>query len=311
MEFIAIIKSINAIFWGWLVAGILLGFGVFITIRLKMPQIRYFPKLISNLSSKNSGKNGVSGFGALCAAVGSDYFFTVLRLIIDSAFGIGQVGGGVAGFTVQQAFRYGVARGLFSNDAGNGTTPSMHAAANVKHPVNQGLNGMLGCFTTTIVVCSCTAFCILISDQLGLGFTGIQLTQAAFAASFGDWGRWIVFFAMFLFGYTTLLADIYYGEVNLSWLFPKGGKKMINGWRIFSCFLIVFGAIMPVPSLWELADFATAFMVFFNIIALVCLSKYVAFVLQDYEEKRKTNPHPEWNYDISVIDQYNAKKGNH
>lgn len=467
MEFIAIIKSINAIFWGWLVAGILLGFGVFITIRLKMPQIRYFPKLISNLSSKNSGKNGVSGFGALCAAVGSevgtgslvgvatalasggpgaifwmwvtsvfgmpiifseavlgqvfreknedgtyrggpayyiekglhskwlaalfsislivgigciyvmiqsnsisvsvtgilpvhpgmagacvmvlvaavifggikrlsevasyivpfmaflylvlalfvivthfDYFFTVLRLIIDSAFGIGQVGGGVAGFTVQQAFRYGVARGLFSNDAGNGTTPSMHAAANVKHPVNQGLNGMLGCFTTTIVVCSCTAFCILISDQLGLGFTGIQLTQAAFAASFGDWGRWIVFFAMFLFGYTTLLADIYYGEVNLSWLFPKGGKKMINGWRIFSCFLIVFGAIMPVPSLWELADFATAFMVFFNIIALVCLSKYVAFVLQDYEEKRKTNPHPEWNYDISVIDQYNAKKGN-
>ena len=463
--FMDIIRNINGIFWGWLVAGILLIFGMFITMRLKFPQIRYFSKLITNLSAKNSTKGGVSGFGALCAAVGAevgtgslvgvatalasggpgaifwmwitsllgmpiifseavlgqvfrvknddgtyrggpayymskglhsrllatlfsisliigigcidvmiqsnsistsvtgivDYhpgivgiglmilvalvifggikrlaevasyvvpfmaliylllalfvifthlhaFFDMIWLIISSALGIGQVAGGVAGYTVQQAFRYGIARGLFSNDAGNGTTPSMHAAANVKHPVNQGLNGMLGCFVTTIVVCSCTAFCILLSGELSSGATGIQLTQAAFAVSFGDCGKWIVFFAMFLFGYTTLLANIYYGEVNLSYLIPKGGKKRITLWRIFSCLLIIVGACLPVLSLWEMADFSTAFMVFFNIIALVGLSRYVVFVLKDYETKKKQQETPEWNYDISVIDQYNAVK---
>ncbi|MGO5131836.1 alanine:cation symporter family protein [Mitsuokella jalaludinii] len=88
---------------------------------------------------------------------------------IDSAFGIQQAAGGVFGYSVQEAFRYGVARGLFSNDAGAGTTPSMHASANVRHPVNQGLSGMLGVFVTTIIVCSCTAFCILLSGQLGSG----------------------------------------------------------------------------------------------------------------------------------------------
>lgn len=465
MEFMKMISSLNTVFWGWLVAGILLGYGIYITIRLRLPQIRYFPKLISNLKNSSSDKNGVSGFGALCAAVGSEvgtgslvgvatalstggpgaifwmwitsifgmpiifseavlaqlfrvknpdgtyrggpayymekgmhnkviatlfsvsiiigvgcigvmiqsnsitaavtgvmpfihpglsglilmaivaavifggikrlsdvasyivpfmagiylilalfvivthfgYFLTVVKIIFQSAFGLEQVGGGLAGFTVQSAFRYGVARGLFSNDAGNGTTPSMHASANVRHPVNQGLSGMLGCFTTTIVVCSCTAFCILISDQLNLHLTGIQLTQAAFSVSFGSWGKWIVFFAMFLFGYTTLLADIYYGEVNLSWLFPQGGRKVVNGWRFFSCVTTIVGSLMSVSSLWELSDFAAAFMVFFNVLALLTLSKYVVFVLEDYEEKKKTTENPVWDYSVSVLDQYQQK----
>lgn len=455
-----VIKAMNGVFWGWLVAGILLAFGIFITVRLRFPQFRYFPKLISNLSSKNSEGNGVSGFAALCSAVGAEvgtgslvgvatalasggpgaifwmwvtsilgmpiifseavlgqvfrirnddgtykggpayymekglhsrllatlfsisliigigciyvmiqsnsiasavngvsgvkpwiagvvlmglvaavifggikrlsdvaskivpfmafvylalsifailthlsFFGEVLKLIFTSAFGVRQAAGGIAGYTVQQAFRYGVARGLFSNDAGNGTTPSMHAAANVRHPVNQGINGMLGCFTTTIIVCSCTAFCILLSGKLGDGTTGIVLTQEAFSVTFGPFGRWIIFFAMFLFGYTTLLADIYYGEVNLTWLFPKGGERLVTLWRIFSCFLIVLGSTMDVSRLWELADFTTAFMVFFNIIALVALSKYVVFVLRDYEKKKKTEACPTWDYDTSVLVQ--------
>lgn len=465
-----IIKALNSVFWGWLVAGVLLSCGLFLTFRLRIPQLRYFTKLLSNLKGANSAAGGVSGFGALCAAVGSevgtgslvgvatalasggpgaifwmwitavvgmptmfseavlgqlfrvknedgtyrggpayymeqglhnkilpalfsisliigigciyvmiqsnsiaasitgiapiqsawagaalvvivgvvifggikrlsdvasyivpfmalayillalfvvvthlDIFFDMLVIIFKSAFGFNQVAGGITGgaicYTIQESFRYGVARGLFSNDAGNGTTPGMHASANVKHPVNQGLSGMLGVFTTTIVVCSCTAFCILLSGQLDSGVTGIQLTQAAFATSFGEFGKWIVFLAMFLFGYTTLLADIYYGEINARWLFPKGGKKLVTGWRIISCGLILLGSVMPVTSLWELADFCGAFLVFFNVIALVMLSKYVVFALKDFEAKKKIVDYPEWDYETNVIEQYNNAKG--
>jgi AGCS family alanine or glycine:cation symporter len=465
-----IIKGLNSIFWGWLVAGVLLSCGVYFTFRLRAPQLRYFTKLLSNLKHANADEGGVSGFGALCAAVGSEvgtgslvgvatalasggpgaifwmwvtavfgmpimfseavlgqlfrvknddgtyrggpayymekglhskilptlfsisliigigciyvmiqsnsiaasitgiapvapawagavlvvivgvvifggikrlsdvasyvvpfmalayillalfvvvthieFFFDTLVMIVKSAFGFNQVAGGVVGgavsYSIQEAFRYGVARGLFSNDAGNGTTPGMHASANVKHPVNQGLSGMLGVFTTTIVVCSCTAFCILLSGQLGNGETGIQLTQSAFATSFGDFGKWIVFIAMFLFGYTTLLADIYYGEINALWLFPKGGKKLVTGWRVISCGLILLGSVLPVSSLWELADFCGAFLVFFNVIALIGLSKYVVFALKDFEKKQAPGVYPYWDYDTDVIDQYNQAKG--
>ena len=133
---------------------------------------------------------------------------------------------------------------------------------------------------------------------------GIQLTQAAFASSFGDFGRWIVFLAMFLFGYTTLLADIYYGEVNMLWLFPKGGDTMIKGYRLVSCALVLLGSVMDVASLWELADFCGAFLVFINVIALVCLSKYVLFVLKDYQKKKATEAYPVWNYNVDILEQY-------
>lgn len=216
-----IVTYLNSIFWGWLVAGILLSCGIFYTLRLGFPQIRYFTKLIHNLQTDSVNNKGVSAFGALCSAIGSevgagslvgvatalasggpraiswmwvtailgmpimfgeavlaqlivllthiDFLRDMVTLIIDSAFGIQQAAGGVLGYSVQEAFRYGIARGLFSNDAGAGITPSMHASANVRHPVNQGLSGMLGVFVTTIIVCSCTAFCILLSGQLGSG----------------------------------------------------------------------------------------------------------------------------------------------
>ena len=233
----------------------------------------------------------------------AEWIMDMLRLIIDSAFGVQQAAGGVLGYTVQEAFRYGVARGLFSNDAGAGTTPSMHAAANVKHPVNQGLSGMLGVFVTTIIVCSCTAFCIMLSGALNGQLTGIQLTQAAFSASFGDLGYWLVAAAMFLFGYTTLLANMYYGEVNTRYLFPDK-KHAVTAYRIFALCLILFGSIVPVVSMWEFADFFGALMVLFNVIALFRLSKYVAFALRDYQEQKKVTDTPMWNYDDDIVERY-------
>jgi len=233
----------------------------------------------------------------------AEWIADMLRLIIESAFGVQQAAGGVLGYTVQEAFRYGVARGLFSNDAGAGTTPSMHAAANVKHPVNQGLSGMLGVFVTTIIVCSCTAFCILLSGALNGQLTGIQLTQAAFSSSFGDLGYWLVAAAMFLFGYTTLLANMYYGEVNTRYLFPDK-KHAVTAYRIFALCLILFGSIVPVVSMWEFADFFGALMVLFNVIALFRLSKYVAFALRDYQEQKKVTDTPMWNYDDDIVERY-------
>ena len=94
----------------------------------------------------------------------------------------------------------------------------------------------------------------------------------------------------------------------MRWLFPHGGKGMIKGYRVASCCLIVLGAILPVSSLWELADFCGAFLVFFNVIALLGLSKYVAFVLKDYQKKRETQAHPCWDYETDVIVQYENRK---
>jgi len=236
----------------------------------------------------------------------AEWIADMFRLIIDSAFGVQQAAGGVLGYSVQEAFRYGVARGLFSNDAGAGTTPSMHAAANVKHPVNQGLSGMLGVFVTTIIVCSCTAFCILLSGALNGSLTGIQLTQAAFSSSFGDLGYWLVAAAMFLFGYTTLLANMYYGEVNTRYLFPDK-KHAVTVYRIFALCLILFGSIVPVISMWEFADLFGALMVLFNVIALFRLSKYVAFALKDYQEQKKICDAPLWDYDEDIVERYRSR----
>ena len=236
----------------------------------------------------------------------AEWIAAMFRLIIDSAFGVQQAACGVLGYSVQEAFRYGVARGLFSNDAGAGTTPSMHAAANVKHPVNQGLSGMLGVFVTTIIVCSCTAFCILLSGALNGSLTGIQLTQAAFSSSFGDLGYWLVAAAMFLFGYTTLLANMYYGEVNTRYLFPDK-KHAVTIYRIFALCLILFGSIVPVISMWEFADLFGALMVLFNVIALFRLSKYVAFALKDYQEQKKICDAPLWDYDEDIVERYRSR----
>ena len=459
-----IIKAINGVFWGWLIAGILLSCGIFYTIRLGFPQVRYFTQLVPNLWKASRDSSGVSAFGALCSAIGSEvgagslvgvatalasggpgaifwmwitailgmpimfgeavlaqifrvknedgttfrggpayymrrglnakvlpvlfsisvilgngvvycmvqsnsiagsfsgqaalpplaigavlvmlvglvifggikrlstvasyivpfmafayiilalivlvthaeWIADMLRLIIESAFGVQQAAGGVLGYTVQEAFRYGVARGLFSNDAGAGTTPSMHAAANVKHPVNQGLSGMLGVFVTTIIVCSCTAFCILLSGALNGQLTGIQLTQAAFSSSFSDLGYWLVAAAMFLFGYTTLLANMYYGEVNTRYLFPDK-KYAVTAYRIFALCLILFGSIVPVVSMWEFADLFGALMVLFNVIALFRLSKYVAFALKDYQEQKKVSDTPMWDYDADIVERYRSR----
>lgn len=460
-----ILRSINGIFWGWLVAGLLLGTGVFFAVRLSFPQVRYFTKLFNALiNNRKSGENkGVSGFGALCAAlssqvgtgslvgvatalasggpgaifwmwmtallgmgisfseailailfresngdgtyrggpayyisrglnckplaiafsismiIGMGFFYTmvqgnsvilattsvfdvhpvvigvilvalvsiiifggvkrisdfasvfvpflsvayillslfiislniekipeVIALIIKQAFNFDSAAGGAAGYTIYIAFRYGVARGLFSNDAGNGTTPSMHATAIVSHPVTQGFTAMFGTFFTTIIVCSCTAFTILLTGALNSGQTGVELTQTAFSLGVGDWGKHVVFVAMLMFGFKSVIADIYYGEVNLRWIVDR--KIITLFYRLLCCMLVIVCGMIPVATIWELVDFAAAMLIIFNVPALLLLSKYVLFALRDYAQQKKEGiAEPVWDYNIDVKDHFPKK----
>ncbi len=230
-------------------------------------------------------------------------FPAIFSLIFRSAFSMKAVGGGVVGYTMKEAFRYGVARGLFSNDAGNGAAAGMHATANVKHPVTQGFAAMLGTFFTTIIICSCTAMCIMFTGALESGETGIVLTQVAFGNALGSAGKWVVFAAMALFGFTTLLADVYYGETNILFIF-KGNTKIVWIYRILLGILLVVAAVTPVDTLWSLIDFMAAFLVFFNVIGILGLNKYVVYAIKDYfaQKKKDKNAEPVWQWEVDVMD---------
>lgn len=221
----------------------------------------------------------------------------IIVMIFKSAFSGQAVAGGVVGHTMREALRYGVARGLFSNDAGNGTAAALHSAAEVKHPVTQGLSGMLGVFVDTVVICSCTAMIILSTGALESGKTGIQLTQEALSSVMGKPGAFIIVIAMFLFGFTSLLADIQIGEVNLGWTCNRN-KTLLFAFRVLGCFLAFLGAIIPTDLLWIFVDILTAFMVLVNVGPLIALSGKVAKVIDDYEAQKKNNiEDPVWDFD--------------
>lgn len=215
--------------------------------------------------------------------------------ILKSAFTGHAAVGGAVGYTMQQAFRNGVARGLFSNDAGNGGAAAMHASAVVRHPADQGLSAMLGTFITTIIICSCTGFAILLTGAVESGKDGINLVQAAFASTIGTAGNWLILLAMVLFGFTTLIADIFYGEASLRFLIKGDAEKAVKGYKIIVLIVVAMGSVLSLPLLWTLVDLAAACLVFLNIIPLLGLFKYVKGMMTDYESQMKAgNANPVW-----------------
>ena len=213
----------------------------------------------------------------------------MIKTVFTYAFSSQAAAGGIAGYTIQQAFRQGIARGLFSNDAGNGCHSSMHATAKVSHPAKQGFAAMLGTFLTTIVICSCTGFAILLTGVLSTDAEGINLVQEAFAAATGPVGRWVVLCAMALFGFTTLVANIFYGEVSVRYLFKHNTEGKVIVYKIAALILILLGAVMPLDSLWNLVDFFTAFLIMINAPSILQLSGKVKTVLLDYEKQKAAN----------------------
>lgn len=215
----------------------------------------------------------------------------VLKLIVTSAFGLEQVAGGGLGATIM----VGVKRGLFSNEAGEGSAPNVAATADVSHPVKQGLIQALGVFTDTLLVCSCTAFLVLISGLYTTdGLEGIQLTQASLQAQVGGWGTIFVALAIILFAFTSIIGNYYYGEANIRFLTDK--KWVLTVFRILSGGAFVFlGAVASFEFVWSLGDLFMALVTLCNLIALAFLSKYAFKLLNNYrDQKRRGIKNPEF-----------------
>ena len=214
-------------------------------------------------------------------------FPAILGLIFKSAFTAQAAVGGIIGHTVMDAFRHGVARGLFSNDAGNGIAGIMHAAADVKHPAEQGFLGMFGTFVTTIIICSLSAFALLLTGVVGdpANGDGIILVQDAFQTILGTSGRWLVFFAMLFFGFTTLIADLFYGESNIMLIFKDKYRIPLWIYRIIAFIMFIVATQMDLELVWGFIDVFVGIVVIINVICLFLLFKDVRMVLNDYKRQ--------------------------
>ena len=207
----------------------------------------------------------------------------VFRLIVLDAFGIEQIAGGGIGVTIMN----GVKRGLFSNEAGEGSAPNVAATASVTHPVKQGLIQALGVFTDTLIVCSCTAFIILISGLFRVPqLNGIALTQSALQSEIGSIGPVFIAVAIFLFAFSTIIGNYYYGEANIRFITPN--TKVMTIYRICSAgVMVIFGSLASFELVWNIVDFVRAFLTACNLIAIVLLGPFVFRLLEDYRKQKK------------------------
>ncbi len=206
----------------------------------------------------------------------------VFKLIFESAFGLREVTMGTMGGMML----IGIKRGLFSNEAGMGSAPNAAATADVSHPVSQGLIQVLGVFTDTIVICSCTAFIVLLYPTYAQsGLTGIELTQAALSSHIGPIGNIFIAACIFLFAFTSIIGNYYYGESNME--FIKLNKKGINIFRTLVIGMVLFGSLTKVEIVWNLADVFMGLMAIINLVAIVLLGKYAFMALDDYTKQKK------------------------
>lgn len=200
-----------------------------------------------------------------------------LGLIFNNALNIWAVGGAVVG----EAIRWGVARGLFSNEAGLGSSPMAHAAAKTNEPVREGLVAMLEPFIDTLIVCSLTGLVIIVSGALqgDHGLTGAQLTAHAFQQNLGSFGAMIVGIGLTLFAFSTIIAWSYYGDRSAKFLF---GDRAVLPYRLIYSFLIIVGATVNLQLVWNLADITNILMAVPNLIALVLLAGLVKKLKSTY-----------------------------
>jgi AGCS family alanine or glycine:cation symporter len=212
-----------------------------------------------------------------------------LGAILGGAFGLKSAAGGVLGYTVSQAMRFGIARGLFSNESGLGSAAIAHAPARTKEPVREGMVAMLGPFIDTLVVCTMTALVIIISGiHEATNLTGATLSAAAFDKALPHFGRHVVSFGLVFFAFTTMVGWSYYGDRSVYFLFGKAGKPAVQVYRWIYVLLIPVGASMSLPLVWNMSDIANGMMAFPNLVALIGLSGVVAKMLKDYEVRLPT-----------------------
>ena len=207
----------------------------------------------------------------------------VLKVIVQDAFGVAQVTGGGLGATIM----IGVKRGLFSNEAGEGSAPNVAATAATSHPVKQGLIQSLGVFTDTLLVCSCTAFIILISGLYQVPeLNGIALTQAALQSEVGAFGPTFIAIAIFLFAFSSIIGNYYYGEANIR--FITSNTMVMTVYRLCSGgLMVIFGALARFELVWNIVDLFMAFLTACNLVAIVLLGRYAFRLLDDYRRQKR------------------------
>ena len=215
----------------------------------------------------------------------SDQIQHVFLSIFEDAFSTEAAAGGAAGTVMKYAIRYGISRGLFSNEAGMGSTPHAHALANVKDPSIQGFVAMSGVFVD-LLICSATAFIILLTgvhDDTGL--ISVQITQKAFEQTFGHGGVVFLAVSLLIFAFTTIIGWYVFGEMNIRYLFPK---KAVYAFRGIVICCIFSATIFRADLIWELADTFNGIMVIPNVIAIIILAPQVKKIYKRFLQRRKT-----------------------
>ncbi len=213
---------------------------------------------------------------------------SVFLSIFKNAFGIEQVMGGGIGVVIIS----GIKRGLFSNEAGSGSAPCAAAAATVAHPVKQGLIQALGVFIDTLVICSATAFVILLADNGATeGLVGMSLLQAAMVNHIGSFGTTFIAIILFLFSFSTFLGILFYAKSNVAFLME--GQLPQNLYKAFAITMIFAGGMNQYLFVWGLADMGVGLMTFINIFAIIPLCGVALDSLRDYESKYMNKKVPE------------------
>ena len=247
---------------------------------------------------------------ALYILVGLVIFFmnldkvpTAFKSIFQSAFDFKAIFGGFAG----SCMVFGIKRGLFSNEAGMGSAPNAAATAHVSHPAKQGLVQVLSVFIDTIVICTTTAFIVLLAGPLGaVGadgelLNGIPFVQEALRGQFGAVGIHFVTVCIVLFAATSIIGNFYYVEINIKYI--SQNKIFMNIMKIFAVAVVFTGAIVNMQTAWNMADIIMGCMAIINIIAIVLLGKRALLVAKDYELQKKAGKNPVFKAaDVGITD---------
>ena len=211
----------------------------------------------------------------------------VISLIFRNAFGFEEIVGGTFGGMVM----IGIKRGLFSNEAGMGSAPNAAATAEVSHPVKQGLIQTLGVFTDTILICTCTAMIILLSDVYTVGeVSGIALTQKALSSHIGGFGNIFIAVCIFFFAFSSIIGNYYYGETNLE--FINTSKTLLIVYRVFVVVMVILGTIAPLGVVWAASNIFMSLMALINLIVILLLGKKALDALEDYRKQKREGKNP-------------------
>ena len=212
-------------------------------------------------------------------------------LILSSAFGLEEAFAGGMG----AAIAMGVRRGLFSNEAGLGSAPNVAAVAYVRHPANQGIVQAFSVFIDTLIICSCTAFMILLSGIYSPELqesSGVALTQSALADHVGAWGRSFVSIALMLFAFSSMIYNYYLGENSLNF-FSEENKTLFNGFRVLTLALVMWGSLQDLGTAFGFADVTMALLAVVNLAAVILLIKVGLRIMRDYDEQKRAGiEHP-------------------